>query len=958
MFIPPSLRAVSAALGLALVAGLGAAGTASAQTDTLAVYSFTGAAGSEATLPPDAQPTGATASVISRGAGLTPSAAGGVFSSSGFELALTRDATDYVEFGIAPDAGRALTLSALVFDERRSGTGIRTFALYSNLDGYTTPIQVFEVPDDTNTRTQRAVLGTAFTGLTTGVTFRLYGYAAEATAGTWRQDNIKFVGRIGAGGGPVLPVVRFAAASATVAENGGTATLRVRRTGDLSAASTVSLRASGGTATAGSDYTFATQTLTFAAGDTSKTVTVPIVNDTAAEPSETVVIDLETPTGALVGAPSSFTLTITDDDAPTTGAGTIGAARAAAVGSTVTFEGVITRAQGAFSRIQDATGALVLRATSGAFFDAVASGAVEPGDLVRVTGVTSEFNGLFQLNEGGIQTFTVVTRGTPLPAAQTVTLAQLATNGEQYESEIVRVTGLTTTGTGIFAAATTYPVTDASGTLDLRTANAADTDLDGEPVPLGAFTFEGPLSQFKSATTVGGGYQLQPINATDITSTGPAGPTSVAFTSASALTTESAGTYAVSVSILNPDPVNATTVQVVLDGGTATPVSDFSVASPVTLTFAAGSRTPQTVTVTLVTDTVTEPEETILFRLQNVAGGNTASIGTPSTFTLRLADGGATGGGTICPGQNGATLLACLRAGYPRTNPRGYGERTSFYSSYYGPQPYRGVYTGRTGPLGSSGPNEINTEHTWPQSKMPNQGETAGDMHNLYLTIASVNGARGNLPLLDIDDNLTTAWYGPTGDGPRPTTNIDAYSEGTSSAFEPREDHKGNAARAVAYFYTLYGTNDVSFWESSKRVLVTWNTLDPANAEEIARSAAIRAYQGNENPYILDATLMQRAFGTTTSTTLGDRPTAFSATLAGARPVRTSLGVSVSLPSASEVTVDVYDVAGRRVAQTVSNEGAGQATLSLDVAGLPAGVYVARVRAGASATSLTFVHVR
>ena len=957
MFLPPSLRAASVALGLVLAAGLGAAPAAQAQSDTLAVYSFTGAAGNEATLPPDAQPTGATASVISRGPGITPSVAGGVFSSTGFELALTRDAGDYAEFGIAPEAGRTLTLTALVFDERRSGTGIRTFALYSSLDGYTTPIQVFEVPDDANTRTQRAVLGTAFSSLTTGVTFRLYGYAAEAGTGTWRQDNIKFVGRIGAGGGPVLPVVRFAAASATVAENAGSATIRVRRTGDVSGASTVSLRASGGTATAGSDYTFATQTVTFAANDTSKSVLVTILNDTAAEPSETVVIDIESPSGAVAGAPSSFTLTLTDDDAPS-GAGTIGAARAATIGSAVTFEGIITRAQGAFSRIQDATGALVLRATVGAFFDAVASGAVEPGDRVRVTGVTSEFNGLVQINGADIQTFAVVSRGNPLPMSQTVTLAELATNGEQYESEIVRVSGLTTTGTGTFAAATTYPVTSTTGTLDLRTANAADTDLDGEPVPAGAFTFDGPLSQFKSATTVGGGYQLQPINATDITSTGPAGPTSVAFTSASALTTENAGTYAVSVSITNPDPAVATTVQVVLDGGTATAVTDFSVASPVTLTFAAGSRTPQTVTVTLVADTQTEGEETILFRLRNVAGGNAATIGTSSTFTLRLADGGATGGGTICPGQTGAPLLACLRAAYPRTSARGYSERTSFYSSYYGSPPYRCVYTGRTGPLGSSGPSEINTEHTWPQSKMPNEGDQRGDMHNLYLTIASVNSARGNLPLLDIDDNAAAAWYGPTGDGPRPATNIDAFSEGTASAFEPREDHKGNAARAVAYFYTLYGTNDVGFWESSKRVLVAWNTLDAANAEETARSAAIRAYQGNENPYILDATLMQRAFGTTVSTTLGDRPLAFSATLAGARPVRTALGVSVSLPSASEVTVDVYDVAGRRVAQTVSSEGAGQATLSLDVAGLPAGVYVARVRAGASAASLTFVHGR
>ncbi len=956
MFSSPAVRAAFA-LVLGSFVAIGATPVL-AQSDTLAVYTFTGAAGNEVTLGPDAQPTGATASNIRRGTGITPSAAAGVFSSTGFGLQAARDTADYVAVGMTPAGGQTLTLTALVFDERRSGTGIRTFALYSSADGFAAPLQTFDVPDNTDTRKQTVTLGAAFAGLTTGVEFRLYGYGAEAATGTWRQDNVKFVGRIGTGGGPVQPTVRFATSATTVGEASGATVVSVRRRGDVSGASTVSVRATGGTATAGADYTFDTQTLTFAAGDTSKTVTVTTLNDTADEPDETVVLGLELASGAQIALPSAFTLTLADDDVPTGGAGTIAAARGAAVGSTVTVEGIVTRSKGAFTRIQDPTGGLVLRATTGAFFDAVASGAVAPGDLVRATGVTSEFNGLLQINGADLTSFSVVSRGNALPAAQTVTVAEIAANGEQYESEIVRVTGLTATATGTFAATTTYPVTDATGPIDLRTPNAADGDLDGEPVPSGAFTFEGVLAQFRTATTVGGGYQLQPVNATDVTASGPAGPTRVAFTSASALTTEDAGTYAVSVSITNPDPVNATTVQVALNGGTATLDGDYRVASPVTLTFPAGSRTPQTVSVTLVTDTQTEGEETILFRLQNVGGGNAAAVGTTADFTLRLADGGTTGTGTICPGQTGTTLLACLRAGYPRTNARSYTDRTSFYSSYYGAPPYTCVYTGRSGPLGDSGPAEINTEHTWPQSKMPSETSQRTDMHNLYLTIASVNSARGNLPFAEIDDNAAAAWYGPTGDGPRPTTNAAAFSEGTPSVFEPREDHKGNVARAMAYFYTLYGTNDESFWQANKPILVPWNTLDAADSEERARNTAIRSYQGNDNPFILDATLMQRAFGTTTSTTATDRPLVFTATLSGPRPVRSALSITLDLPSAGEVTVEVYDVSGRRVAQIASTEAAGTTRLSLDVSALPAGAYVARVRAGAAATSLTFVHVR
>ena len=58
------------------------------------------------------------------------------------------------------------------------------------------------------------------------------------------------------------------------------------------------------------------QTVSFANGDTaSKTVSIPIINDGAVEPSETVNLALSNPTGgATVGTPGSAVLTIVDDD--------------------------------------------------------------------------------------------------------------------------------------------------------------------------------------------------------------------------------------------------------------------------------------------------------------------------------------------------------------------------------------------------------------------------------------------------------------------------------------------------------------------------------------------------------------------------------------------------------------------------------------------------------------------
>ena len=85
----------------------------------------------------------------------------------------------------------------------------------------------------------------------------------------------------------------------------------------LSAASTSTVTASyataNGTATAGSDYVAQTGTLSFTAGQTSKTITVTVNGDTMVEPDETFVVDLSTPSGATL-ADAQGQGTITNDD--------------------------------------------------------------------------------------------------------------------------------------------------------------------------------------------------------------------------------------------------------------------------------------------------------------------------------------------------------------------------------------------------------------------------------------------------------------------------------------------------------------------------------------------------------------------------------------------------------------------------------------------------------------------
>ncbi|HWH28237.1 MAG TPA: Calx-beta domain-containing protein [Mycobacteriales bacterium] len=123
----------------------------------------------------------------------------------------------------------------------------------------------------------------------------------------------------------VSPVLTLGPGSSSTTEGGGaTLTYTVTRTGSTTGTVSVAVGL-GGTATRGSDYTVAVNgtavtgsslTLTLAAGVTSATFTVTVLDDTTHESSETLSLALGTCTGCTVGTPGSTTLTITDDDAP------------------------------------------------------------------------------------------------------------------------------------------------------------------------------------------------------------------------------------------------------------------------------------------------------------------------------------------------------------------------------------------------------------------------------------------------------------------------------------------------------------------------------------------------------------------------------------------------------------------------------------------------------------------
>jgi hypothetical protein len=105
---------------------------------------------------------------------------------------------------------------------------------------------------------------------------------------------------------------RFGAAGYSGSEVSGTALVTVTLDQAAPTMTSVHYATANGTASAGSDYTTTSGTLTFAPGQTSKTISIPILSDQAVDPGETFTVNLSAPAGVALGTPSSAQVTIAD----------------------------------------------------------------------------------------------------------------------------------------------------------------------------------------------------------------------------------------------------------------------------------------------------------------------------------------------------------------------------------------------------------------------------------------------------------------------------------------------------------------------------------------------------------------------------------------------------------------------------------------------------------------------
>jgi Calx-beta domain/Metallo-peptidase family M12B Reprolysin-like len=478
----------------------------------------------------------------------------------------------------------------------------------------------------------------AYQGVATGVP------AGQATAADNAQ-TINLTAPVAAGFRGQGTVVQFESAAVSVSEGVGNATVNVVRSGDVSRSSTVWYAVANGTAVSGSDFTaVATTQLTFNAGETNKSITIPILDDAVVESPETIRINLGQPAGATLGSVSVTVLTINDNDSVVAMAAT----SATVVENAGSVRVEVRRAGTVSAGATVAYTTIAGTATAGADYQATS------GTLTFAAGDTNAFITVPIVDDSTVEaaeTFTVrlsspagTLLGTPTDTVVQiaeddcrVTLAaataSVVENAGQLVVTVARSGGTASTATVAYATAdgtatagSDYGAT--SGTLQFNpgeTTKSFTVPILNDAVAEPAETFTVTLS------SPSGGAQAGTTMSTTVTVVD--NDSAIGFDLASDTVLESAGTKAVTVrrtGSLN----TAATVQYAATGGTATPAADYTLAAGV-LTFAAGEST-KAIGIPIVNDLLVEGTETVVLTLSGPTGE--AVLGANSVQTLSIQD--------------------------------------------------------------------------------------------------------------------------------------------------------------------------------------------------------------------------------------------------------------------------------------------------------------------------------
>ena len=454
-----------------------------------------------------------------------------------------------------------------------------------------------------------------------------------------------------------LPVVSISPASVSVTE-GNSGSKAVTFTVGLSQAAgstvTVGYVTANGSATAGQDYTAASGTVIFTAGQTSQQVSVTVAGDTVIEADETLTVTLSAPSGATLGTAVS-TVTITNDELPTVSISpvNVSVAEGNSGSKTVTFAVSLSQAAGSTVTVgyTTANGS----ATAGQDYTAAS------GTVTFAAGQTSQQVTVTVLGDAAAEadeTFTVALSapsGVSLAAARTSTVT--ITN-DDASAPVVSVNPVSVSvaegNSGSKAVTFTVVLSQAAvGTVTVRfaTANGSATAGQDYTAASGMVTFAAGQTSRQVTVTVAGDTATEADETFTLALSAPSGATVGMATSTVTITNDDGPVVSispVSVSVaegnsgsktvtftvgLSRASGSAVTVRYGTANGTATAGQDYTAASG-TVTFAAG-QTSQQVTVAVAGDAVTEANETFTVTLSAPSG---ATLGVAKTSTVTITN--------------------------------------------------------------------------------------------------------------------------------------------------------------------------------------------------------------------------------------------------------------------------------------------------------------------------------
>ena len=419
---------------------------------------------------------------------------------------------------------------------------------------------------------------------------------------------------------------------------------------------TVSYATSDGTAVSPADFTAAAgdASLTFAPGDTTKTVTVPIVDDTLDEDDETFTVTLSDPTGATVAAGSATGTITDDDDPPELGVEDVTASEDAGnLTFTVTLEAASGRAVTVSYATSDGTAAQPAdyAATSGTL--TFAAGVTEQEvEVAIVDDAVDEEDETLTLTLSGAQNATLAGGGTTLGATGTIEdddVTPTASVSDVRVSEDAGTLTFTVTldvASGL-AASLSYATSDdtatepddyaaTSGTLAFA---AGDTGGTVEVAIVDDAVDEEEEETF-TLTLSGASNVLLTDGAEQVTATGTIvddddPSVKVSFGSASYTASEGGSAATVTVQI-DVDPEREVTVPLTATAAGGATASDYS-GVPSEVVFTAGGVLFQTFEVEAVDDAVDDDGESVVLSFGSpLPAGVTGAD--PDEATVELSD--------------------------------------------------------------------------------------------------------------------------------------------------------------------------------------------------------------------------------------------------------------------------------------------------------------------------------